>query len=51
MTLRLALSLTCVSAWLMLLFCGFALGGAVHLILVAALVLFPWRSHSQGSER
>jgi hypothetical protein len=31
------------SAWLALLFSGVALGGAVHLLLVAALGLFPWR--------
>ncbi len=33
------------SAWLVLLLSGFALGGAVHLLLVAALVLLyrAWR--------
>jgi hypothetical protein len=31
------------SAWLVLLFSGVALGGAVHLLLLAALVTYPWR--------
>jgi hypothetical protein len=41
---RAALSLTLFSGWLALLFAGFAGGGAVHLLLLAALVLFPWRA-------
>ena len=41
---RLLPSLLAVAAWLILLFSGFALGGAVHLLLVAALVLFPWKT-------
>ena len=40
---RLALSVVALAAWLVLLMSGFALGGAVHLLLAAALVLFPWR--------
>lgn len=40
---RLLLSAALLSSWLILLFVGFALGGAIHLLLVAALVLFPWR--------
>ena len=31
------------SAWLVLLFTGVLLGGAIHLVLVASLVAFPWR--------
>jgi len=31
------------SAWLLLLFVGWALGGAVHLLLAVALWLFPWK--------
>ena len=33
-----------IAAWLVLLFLGVALGGAVHLLLVAGLALFPWRA-------
>lgn len=31
------------SGWMLLLFSGWIFGGAVHLLLVAALALFPWR--------
>jgi hypothetical protein len=31
------------SAWLVLLLLGWSAGGAVYLLLVAALVVFPWR--------
>jgi hypothetical protein len=41
--LRLYASLACLSAWLVLLILGHAFGGAVHLALGAALLLFPWR--------
>lgn len=40
---RLTLSVATLSAWLILLLSGFALGGAIHLLLVASLILFPWR--------
>ncbi len=40
---RLALSMALISAWLILLLTGWVLGGATHLLLAAALVLFPWR--------
>lgn len=40
---RTLLALALFSAWLALLFSGLALGGAVHLLLPAALGLFPWR--------
>ncbi|MEO6192939.1 MAG: hypothetical protein ABIS20_08010 [Thermoanaerobaculia bacterium] len=43
-TLRAAISLTLFSGWLALLFWGFAFGGGVHLLLAAALALFPWRA-------
>ena len=42
--LRAALACAALSAWLVLLFAGWTLGGAVYLLLVAALVLFPWRA-------
>jgi hypothetical protein len=29
---------------MVLLFCGVVLGGAVHLLLAAALAAFPWRA-------
>lgn len=43
-TLRAALALLFFSAWLALLFAGLAGGGAVHLLLLAALVFFPWKA-------
>ena len=42
--LRSAFGLTLFSAWLALFFAGLDGGGAVHLLLAAALVLFPWQS-------
>ena len=30
------------STWLVLLFSGVALGGAVHVVLLAAVVTYPW---------
>ena len=47
---RAALALTLFSGWLALLFAGVAGGGAVHLLLLAALALFPWRAAQDGSE-
>jgi hypothetical protein len=43
-TLRAAFALLLLSCWLALLFAGFAFGGGVHLLLLAALILFPWKS-------
>jgi hypothetical protein len=40
---RAVVSLVLISSWLALLFSGFAFRGGVHLILIAALALFPWR--------
>lgn len=40
---RLALSFGLLSAWLALLLLGWSLGGAVYLLLVAGLAIFPWR--------
>jgi hypothetical protein len=40
---RLVLCAVAFSAWLLLLFAGYAFGGAVHLLLVAGLALVPWR--------
>jgi hypothetical protein len=52
-TARAALSLTALSAWLVLLFSGWVewLGGAlaVHLLFVASLALFPWRALGAGA--
>ena len=42
-TWRAALALLLFSAWMGLLFGGFLLGGALHLLLPAAAALFPWR--------
>jgi hypothetical protein len=41
-TLRLLISAAVLSTWLVLLFSGWAFGGAVYLLLGAALVVFPW---------
>lgn len=40
---RLATAFALLSAWLVLLLVGSPLGAAVYLLLVAALVVFPWR--------
>jgi hypothetical protein len=41
---RAALALASVSAWLTLLLAGRTAGGAIHLLLLAGLLLFPWRA-------
>jgi hypothetical protein len=41
---RVALAFGLLSAWLVVLFAGFSGGGAVHLLLGAALFAFPWRA-------
>jgi|GEM_PF-2224016 len=41
---RAAGALLLFSAWMGLLFAGFLLHGALHLLLVAAALLFPWRA-------
>jgi hypothetical protein len=43
-TVRAALALILFTFWLALLFAGFAFGGGVHLLLAAALALFPWKA-------
>jgi len=43
-TLRAAVALLLFSSWMALLFAGFAFRGGVHLLLLAALVLFPWKA-------
>lgn len=52
--LRLYLACALVSAWLVLLLVGIVFGGAVHLLLAAALAAFPWpavrRSGDRGSD-
>ncbi|HSN85221.1 MAG TPA: hypothetical protein VL025_00620 [Thermoanaerobaculia bacterium] len=47
--LRTALALLLFSAWLFLLFAGFAGGGAVHLLLALSLAAFPWRAATRRS--
>lgn len=49
-TVRTALSLAALSAWVVVLFSGWTGAGAVHLLPVAAVVLFPWRA-TQDSRR
>jgi hypothetical protein len=46
---RLLLAAVAFSAWLVLLLAGFAFGGGVHLLLAAALALFPWRAAAEPS--
>ncbi len=41
---RAACALLLFSSWMGLLFAGVLLGGALHLLLLGALVLFPWRA-------
>lgn len=43
-TLRAGTALLAFSGWLAALFWGVLFGGAVHLLLPFAAVLFPWRS-------
>jgi len=43
-TLRAACALILFSSWMALLFAGFAFRGGVHLLLLAALVVFPWKA-------
>lgn len=43
-TPRTILALLLFSSWLALLFAGFAFRGGVHLLLLAALLLFPWKA-------
>ena len=45
--LRAALALLLVSSWMGLLFAGVMLGGALHLLLPAAALLFPWRARQR----
>ncbi len=46
--LRAALAFLLLSAWMALLFAGVLLGGALHLLLPCAALLFPWRSLAAG---
>lgn len=48
-TLRAALAFGLLSAWLVLLLAGAAFGGAVYLLLPAALLAFPWRALGAGT--
>ncbi len=50
MTSRRRLLLACglFSSWMVLLMTGFVLGGALHLLLVLALVVLPWREVPPG---
>ena len=47
--LRLAASFALLSAWLVLLLLGWAFGGAVYALLIAALAVFPWRELRGGA--
>ena len=42
--LRLVTSVALISGWLALLLLGWSAHGAVYLLLVAGLALFPWRA-------
>lgn len=41
---RLATSAILFSAWMALLFFGWAFGGAIHILLLASVALFPWKA-------
>ena len=43
-TRKMLLSVGLLSLWLVLLMLGHTFGGAVYLLLIAALALFPWRA-------
>jgi hypothetical protein len=43
-TLQAVAALLCFTTWMALLLVGFAGGGAVHLLLAAAVAVFPWRA-------
>ena len=49
-TVRAAVSIAALSAWVVALFTGWVLAGATHLLLVVALLLFPWRAALDGSD-
>jgi hypothetical protein len=42
-TVRLLLSAAALAAWMFLLFLGWTVGGAIHLLLIGSIVAFPWR--------
>lgn len=48
---RLFASAGAIALWLVLLFLGYVLGGAVHLLLAAGLLLFPWCTESAAAKR
>lgn len=50
-TSRAALAALALSSWLVLLLAGWSFGGAVHLLLAAALLLFPWRQQGDLDRR
>ncbi|MDX1642951.1 MAG: hypothetical protein R3244_01195 [Thermoanaerobaculia bacterium] len=43
-SVRLLLAAALLSAWLVALLAGWSLGGGVHLALVVAVAVFPWRT-------
>jgi hypothetical protein len=47
---RLVAAAACFAGWLVLLFLGYAAGGAVHLLAVAGVLLAPWRTTSHSTE-
>jgi hypothetical protein len=47
---RAAVAFGLLSAWLVSLLAGVALGGAIHLVLAVALLVFPWRLLGEGEE-
>lgn len=42
-TVRLLFSAVALAAWMFLLFLGWTVGGAIHLLLIVTVVAFPWR--------
>ena len=48
--LRLLAGAALLGAWLYLFLLGRTAGGSIHLLLVAALAILPWRSHLERKE-
>ncbi len=48
---RVVTAMALIAAWLILLFTGWTLGGAVHLLLLASLVVFPWSGAGGRAQR
>ena len=48
-SVRLWLASAMFSGWMVFVLVGWVIGGAIHLLLAAALMLFPWHDEASGS--